>query len=229
VTLEELRYFDGKDGKKTYFAYKGIIYDVTDSPLWKDGRHMERLDAGLDLTDFLSQAPHGEEVFETLPVVGSLTTSGTPAAVDTKARFKIWYAKYHPHPATVHFPIALHFFAGGMDLLFLADPSEAYEVSVFYAFFVATVMGAVAMVPGVLSWWVNYDFSRASAFIIKLYVSLFTVIIGGAAIALRLEEPRVAYGSDMEGWFYHGTVFVTVLCVIVLGYYGGKITWGGRR
>lgn len=227
---EELRRYDGKEGRRAYIAYKGIVYDVTDNPNWEGGEHMGRLKAGADLTPFLKDAPHGEEVLETLPVVGELDMQPVQQE-KTRADYdplKAWYRKYHPHPMTVHFPIALHFFAGGMDLFFIADPTHAYEIAVFYSFFAATVMGAVAMVPGMLSWGINYHFSKTSAFLIKLYVSTFTVVIGGIVIYLRLEYPQIAYDSDPLSYFYHGTVFGTVLCVIVLGYYGGKISWSGR-
>jgi len=230
---DELRRYDGREGRSAYIAYKGVIYDVTDNPNWEGGGHMGRLQAGGDLTRYLEDAPHGEEVFKKLPVVGVLegvTETKHPAtpAREASGALKTWYRKYHPHPMTVHFPIALHFFAGGMDLLFLFNPSKAYEVSVFYAFFAATVMGAVAMIPGVISWGVNYGFSQARKFLIKLYVSLFTVILGTIAIYLRLEYPAVAYENGTLAYLYHGIVFVTVGAVAILGYIGGKISWSGR-
>ncbi len=49
-TLEELRNYDGKDGRPAYIAYKGKVYDVTDDFLWAGGDHQgehavwERLD-----------------------------------------------------------------------------------------------------------------------------------------------------------------------------------------
>jgi predicted heme/steroid binding protein len=36
-TLEELKQYDGRDGRPAYIAYKGKVYDVTDSFLWIDG------------------------------------------------------------------------------------------------------------------------------------------------------------------------------------------------
>jgi predicted heme/steroid binding protein/uncharacterized membrane protein len=229
---EELRRNDGREGRPAYIAYKGLIYDVTGNPNWEEGEHMGRLQAGRDLTPFLKEAPHGEEVFESLPVVGELesrTEESTPPAQAAKhSDLKTWYRKYHPHPMTVHFPIALHFFAAGMDLFFLFDPTGAYEIAVFYSFFAATVMGAVAMLPGLLSWGINYDFSKATAFLVKLYVSVFSVIIGAVAIYIRMEYPTIAYDNGFLSCFYHGTVFGTVVCVIILGYYGGKISWSGR-
>jgi len=70
-TRDELKAFDGTDGRPIYAAYKGRVYDVTTSPLWTEGQHFEHL-AGADLTDELADAPHGEEVFESFPVAGDL-------------------------------------------------------------------------------------------------------------------------------------------------------------
>ncbi len=70
LTKEQLAAFDGKNGSPAYFAYKGKVYDVTQSKLWKDGSHMKRHNAGFDLTNILSQAPHSEEKILAMPEVG---------------------------------------------------------------------------------------------------------------------------------------------------------------
>jgi predicted heme/steroid binding protein len=75
-TLEELSQYDGKDGRQAYYAYKGVIYDVTESRLWKLGEHFG-LKAGNDLTGKLEGAPHGEDVVTSMPVVGSLAAAAT--------------------------------------------------------------------------------------------------------------------------------------------------------
>ncbi len=74
-TLEELANFDGKDGRPAYFAYKGKIYDVSSSKLWKDGVHLKKHFAGNDLTDMLKNSPHGEEKIFQMPVVGQILIS----------------------------------------------------------------------------------------------------------------------------------------------------------
>ncbi len=73
LSLEALAQFDGKDGRKAYIAYQGNVYDVTGSPVWKDGTHLGRHPAGTDLTDVLSQAPHGEDKILRMPLVGKLS------------------------------------------------------------------------------------------------------------------------------------------------------------
>lgn len=64
--------FDGKDGRPAYIAYKGLIYEMTKSRLWKNGSHMMKHAAGNDLTDILSTAPHGEDKILAMPLVGKL-------------------------------------------------------------------------------------------------------------------------------------------------------------
>jgi len=73
-TQEQLSDFDGKDGRPAYFSYKGMIYDVTASRLWKGGQHMTRHHAGTDLTDVLKAAPHTEEKILAMPLVGMCIT-----------------------------------------------------------------------------------------------------------------------------------------------------------
>ena len=71
-TLEELKEYNGKNGKPAYVAYKGKVYDVTDDYLWVDGEHQGEHSAGADLTENLSMAPHLEDVLERVKLVGVL-------------------------------------------------------------------------------------------------------------------------------------------------------------
>ncbi len=74
-TEEELIQFNGKNGNPAYLAYNGKVYNVSASFLWTDGNHQVLHSAGVDLTDALEQAPHGEEVLKKFPVVGILHNS----------------------------------------------------------------------------------------------------------------------------------------------------------
>lgn len=74
----ELALFDGKEGRKAYFAYQGQVYDATSSRLWNNGVHMGRHHAGADLTDALKLAPHGEDKVMSMPVAAAFSTNGEP-------------------------------------------------------------------------------------------------------------------------------------------------------
>ncbi len=58
----ELLTFDGTGSQPVYVAVDREVYDVSESPTWKEGRHMGQHFAGRDLSDALSGAPHGREV-----------------------------------------------------------------------------------------------------------------------------------------------------------------------
>jgi predicted heme/steroid binding protein len=68
----ELALFNGQDKETIYVAFQGLVYDVTSSRLWKNGKHYEHW-AGQDLTRELEDAPHTAKVFEKFEVVGRLS------------------------------------------------------------------------------------------------------------------------------------------------------------
>jgi predicted heme/steroid binding protein len=69
-TLKELAEYNGKNGK-TYVAYQGKVYDVSNSYSWKGGIHKGH-NAGKDLTEEINKAPHRPEIIKGFPVVGTL-------------------------------------------------------------------------------------------------------------------------------------------------------------
>ncbi len=72
VTRQQLQDNNGQNGKPAYLAYKGKVYDVTDSSFWMDGEHMGMHNAGRDLTEELDMAPHKEENFAKVKYIGEL-------------------------------------------------------------------------------------------------------------------------------------------------------------
>ncbi len=73
-TLDELKKYDGKDGRPAYIAYKGKVYDVSDDFLWVEGDHQGEHVAGKDLTEGMARAPHAEDVLNRVPLIGVLVT-----------------------------------------------------------------------------------------------------------------------------------------------------------
>lgn len=62
---------NGQDREEIWVAYRGIIYDVSNSRLWRQGKHYEHW-AGQDLSDELPDAPHTDKVFERFVAIGRL-------------------------------------------------------------------------------------------------------------------------------------------------------------
>lgn len=68
-TRSQLALHNGQDKETIYVAYQGLVYDVTTSRLWRNGKHYEHW-AGQDLTAELADAPHSAQVFEKFEAVG---------------------------------------------------------------------------------------------------------------------------------------------------------------
>jgi predicted heme/steroid binding protein len=154
---------NGKDGKPAYVAFNGKIYNVTESKMWKKGLHMNRHQAGQDLTEAIGAAPHGSEVLTRFKEVGSLEAG---QAQDVRPPLPNWlnnffekypFFKRHPHPMVVHFPMA--FFMAATILLFwyyVISPERALLDSIFYMHILGTLSFPVTLLTGWLSWQVNY-------------------------------------------------------------------------
>jgi predicted heme/steroid binding protein len=71
ITRTQLALRNGQDKPEIWIAYQGLVYDVTVSKLWRNGKHYEHW-AGQDLTDELKDAPHTEMVFEKFKPIGTL-------------------------------------------------------------------------------------------------------------------------------------------------------------
>lgn len=70
-TRSQLALRNGQDKEEVWVAFKGIIYDVTRSRLWRSGKHYEHW-AGQDLTTELRDAPHSATVFDKFEIIGYL-------------------------------------------------------------------------------------------------------------------------------------------------------------
>jgi len=73
ISLEELAKNNGQNGNPAYIAYKGKVYDVSDSSFWLGGDHLGSHQAGSDLTEEIDLAPHGPENLERVKLVGELS------------------------------------------------------------------------------------------------------------------------------------------------------------
>ena len=70
-TKNQLALYNGQDREEIWCAYKGLIYNVSKSKLWRKGQHYEHW-AGQDLTAEMADAPHTEHVFDKFKIVGKL-------------------------------------------------------------------------------------------------------------------------------------------------------------
>jgi predicted heme/steroid binding protein len=72
-TRQQLALRNGTDKEQIWIAYQGLIYDLTASRLWRNGKHYEHW-AGQDLTAELKDAPHTAKVFDKFEPIGRLVS-----------------------------------------------------------------------------------------------------------------------------------------------------------
>ncbi|WP_156915779.1 multiheme c-type cytochrome [Desulfatirhabdium butyrativorans] len=65
----------GADGTSAWIVFENAVFDVSESPKWKNGRHFGKHSAGADLTEAMASAPHGAEMLERVKRVGELQQS----------------------------------------------------------------------------------------------------------------------------------------------------------
>ncbi len=72
ISQAELAQNNGQNGKPAYLAYKGKVYDVSESAFWLYGDHMGSHQAGKDLTQEMELAPHTDMTLQRVKEVGVL-------------------------------------------------------------------------------------------------------------------------------------------------------------
>lgn len=236
-TLEELAQFDGKDGRPVYVAYNGKVVDVSGSKIWKGGRHMNRHDAGHDLTADLAQAPHPEDRLDRYPQVGVLAQQAQtvqpgqdPCPVNPDQHLpwllrKSPFLRRHPHPMTVHFPIAFATGAVFFLLLYLLTGKVLFENAVHAMNIVGALFTPVAIVTGLATWKYNYMCAPLTPVRIKLALSPVLFLQFLAAVVWWMANPAVlAAGSASAGQF---TVLVLSMLPVmgVVGWFGAGLTF----
>ncbi len=222
---KDLNLNTGKDGNPAYILYKGKIYDVTKSKLWAGGIHMSRHKAGEDLTDFMAMAPHGEEVFEKVEIIGELENEFSEASEDKKDSYRDFYRKFHPHPLMIHFPVALFIFGALTQIIFLLWGNYSFEKTAYYSLIFAGLTSFPAIFSGLFSWWINYDLTMTKIFRNKLIFSALLIFLSLSAVILRTIYSDISFQMNSVSVIYNFLLFLAAPVTIFIAYYGGKITW----
>ena len=231
-TPQELAGFDGSDGRPTYVAHKGVVYDISASKRWKDGKHMNRHHAGADMGLDLAQAPHGADVLERFPRVGVLEAPAL-APEPVADRVPAWISKYmkrypmlkrHPHPMTVHFPIAFCVLTPLCLILALVTGWAGFDAATLVLLGASAVFTPVAIATGLFTWWLNYASARIRPVIIKLISTPILFLVTLWAFVARLQTPdMLAHPGSHIGWII--LVLALFPLVSLIGWFGAALTF----
>ncbi len=229
IDAETLARSNGKEGHPVYIAYKGRVIDVSKSKLWQTGVHMGRHAAGTDLSAKIGAAPHGPEVLDRYPQIGSLKASA-PAERAMPAFLAGFLSRYpffrrHPHPATVHFPIAFMAAASGFYALYLATGVVSFEVTAVHCLGAGILFALLAMGTGLFTWWLNYMAKPVRQVTIKIVLSCIMLPDSVVAFIWRLADPGVLNQLGGLGAVYLLLVLVPGPLALAIGYFGGTLTF----
>ncbi|MBW2581552.1 MAG: cytochrome b5 [Deltaproteobacteria bacterium] len=186
---------------------------------------MRRHQAGTDLTEEIGGAPHSIEVFEKFQQVGILKPAKDPMDEHVPdfllAVFrKIPMLRRHPHPMTVHFPIAFLMFFPVLNILYLVTGDKSLETSAFHVLVAGLVVAPVAMLTGPYNWWLNYAGKWSKIIAIKILITLILVIF-----LWRLLSPEIMLQPSGARIIYLIISLTFPVLVAVLGWFGAKMTF----
>jgi predicted heme/steroid binding protein/uncharacterized membrane protein len=230
IDLESLAKNDGKEGRSAYIAAGGRVIDVSKSRLWPKGTHMGRHQAGNDLTLDIEAAPHGREVLDRYPQVGTLLKETAPQGglppLLSAVLVRYPFLRRHPHPASVHFPIVFTFSASFFSVLYVVTGNRSFDQTSFYCLTGALLFMPLAILTGLLTWWVNYMARPMRPVTVKKYVSLASLAVALCLFVWRTAAP-VALGtlSTPSGILYFLLVVALSPAILIVAYYGGTLTF----
>ena len=226
---EMLKQFNGQDGKPVYIVYQGRVIDVSKSKFWSTGLHMKRHAAGNDLTREIEAAPHGTEVLDRFPQVGTFKEKEEAERPKPEwlgrllDRFPL--LRRHPHPMVVHFPIVFSFTPALFILLFLVTGYRPFEDTAFHCLGGAVLFAPVAIGTGYFTWWLNYLAKPMKAVTIKIRFSFLFLAISIIAFIWRYLYPGVLSSFTAESIFYFLLTLSLIPLVTVVGWFGATLTF----
>ena len=226
----DLEKYDGKEGRPIYIAYKGKVYDVTNSKLWQNGLHMKRHHAGADLTTDIQGAPHEPDVLERYPQVGTLKEE-TIATEPQMPRFLAWllekqpFLRRHPHPMTVHFPIVFTFSTSVFIILYLITGIKSFETTALHCLAAGILFTVVGITTGLYTWWLNYLAQPMRPVKIKIPLTLTLLATQIILFIWRISNPTVLDSIQGASILYLLLVLAMIPMITVIGWFGASMTF----
>ncbi|TSA49735.1 hypothetical protein D4R47_03380 [archaeon] len=219
-TKSELKNYNGEDGKPIYVAFDNKVYDLSDSRLWADGRHMGVHSAGAELSGSIENAPHDAEVLSRFPIVGELAREEhAPESLAQRI------ADLYPHPIIVHFPIAFSTTVSLFSILYLLTGEASFELASYYILTLGLLASPFCGLSGVFSWKINYKGVMNNTFSRKIWFTVALMSVTMVCFIWRLLDPTVLVGKTNMSYVYLVMQICMALIAAVLGHTGGKIVF----
>jgi predicted heme/steroid binding protein len=221
VTKEELAKHNGIHGSKSYIAFKYKVYDLSGSHSWKSGIHMNTHHAGADLTEALSDAPHGTEVLTDFPVVGKYVVLEKATSITKRCLY--YLSTQHIHAISVHFSVSSFVLSPLFLIIFLVFPTiKLLENLSFYLLIIGYASLPFSIATGLLDWWSKFSFDMSNPIKKKLIFTLLLLLTAIICLIWRFYNKNLIL--ERQSYFL---VYVCLnLSLFVYDYFLGSI--GGQ-
>jgi predicted heme/steroid binding protein/uncharacterized membrane protein len=228
---KDLQDHNGKNGSSALVSVQGKVYDVSSSSKWEDGTHMRRHQAGGDLTVDIKSAPHDLDVLDRVPMVGEFQPEQKDFKTVKRAKVEAFLQEHpffrrHPHPAIVHFPLALLMVSTLFEILAITTESSETEWAAYLVLIIGVAAIPPAIATGYFTWWTNYESAESSTIRQKKKLAWLGLLWGVFAITIRtfiLVNPLDF--SDPLLLIYLSLVICLSAVVATIGFLGGKLTF----
>jgi predicted heme/steroid binding protein/uncharacterized membrane protein len=230
-TIQQLQDHERNGGRPVLIAVGGKVYDVSSSQRWTAGVHMKRHHAWADLTNDIKAAPHGMDVLDRFPLIGTVEELPQKQFTGFRSRVELWleghpFFRRHPHPAIVHFPLGLLLTAPLLAALAYFFNSAATEWASFCCLVLGVATVPMAIATGYVTWWLNYEFAPSALILRKRFLGWIALFLGVALILIRASlmwDPFSHTFGQRLGYFF-GLALLSLITAYI-GYLGGKLTF----
>jgi len=193
---------------------------------------MNRHHAGKDLTTDIQAAPHDPSVLERYSQVGTLKEGTAERELPeflSRLLARVPFLRRHPHPMTIHFPIAFTFAVLVFNALYLVLGIKAFELTALHCLGAAIFFTPVAIITGFYTWWLNYQAKRIRPVIIKQRLSFLLLAIEVVVLVWRLKDPAVLDSLGWQSILYSLLILSMFIVVTVVGWFGASLTFPLER
>lgn len=127
--------------------------------------------------------------------------------------------RFHLHPILSHFPNALMPTAWLFLVVHWLSSRPALEEGAVWLVGVVTLVTPLSLITGIYDWRTRFAGLNAPIFTRKIVLSVLLLLLGWAALLLR------PTGGEGAGFLFLACLAGMLVCVTLLGYYGGKLVF----
>jgi uncharacterized membrane protein len=138
---------------------------------------------------------------------------------------KIPMLRRHPHPMTVHFPIAFMMLFPVLNILYLVTGNESFAISSFHVLVAGLVFTPVALITGPYNWWINYAGKWSKIIVVKMFGSLILITLILVIFMWKILVPDIMLQPSGARILYIILSLTLVPIVSILGWFGAKMTF----